>query len=106
MQTALPLELAQIDVLPSMEEAFCRELSELLPLIAAAEGCHGVAAYRSVEHPRRFRLMVNWSSIEDHIAFRSTEAVQRIRSVIGRYVQSRAETEHLLQIATVRASQP
>jgi quinol monooxygenase YgiN len=96
----LPLELAQFDLKPGSDDAFCREITEALPLIAAAKGCRGVTVCRSVEHPHRFRLLVRWDSIDDHVAFRSTQAVTVIRAIFARHVESKAETEHLVRIAS------
>lgn len=100
MLNELPLELAQMDVRPGTEVDFVRELQGVIALIAAAPGCHGVSLFRSLEHPSRFRLMVRWTRVEDHLAFRSSASVQLVRAVFARHVAARAETEHLICLST------
>ena len=99
MQDHMPLELAQFDVRPGTEEDFAKDLRAVLGGLSSADGCHTVSFYRSLEHPSRFRLLVCWTSVDHHIAFRSTQEVKAIREVFGRYVVARAETEHLLLIS-------
>ena len=96
--SSLPLELAQMDIRPGHEDAFARELSEAAPIIERATGCRSVSIYRSHEEPRRFRILVIWNSIEDHLRFRQSEDVLRIREMFARHVVSRVATEHLLRI--------
>ena len=103
MQDDMPVELAQFDVRPGSEDDFARDLRAVLGGLASADGCHAVSFYRSREHPSRFRLLVRWTSVDHHVAFRSTEEVKAIREVFGRYVVARVETEHLFLISALES---
>ena len=51
-------ELAQIEIRGGAEAVFESALVEARPLIERADGCHGLALYRGIEQPHRYRLMV------------------------------------------------
>jgi quinol monooxygenase YgiN len=104
MQDHMPLELAQFDVRPGTEEDFARDLRAVLGGLSSADGCQAVSFYRSLEQPSRFRLLVRWTSVDHHVAFRATEEVKAIREVFGRYVVARAETEHLFLVSAMNGS--
>lgn len=98
MQDDMPVELVQLDIRSGAEEDFVRDLHAVLGGLSSADGCHGVSVYRSLEHPSRFRLLVRWTSVEHHVAFRSTEEVKAIREVFVRHMVAKADTEHLFLI--------
>jgi quinol monooxygenase YgiN len=83
------------------KQDFAKDLRAVLGGLSSADGCHNVSFYRSLEHPSRFRLLIHWTSVDHHIAFRSTQEVKAIREVFGRYVIERAETEHLFCISAL-----
>ncbi len=96
----LPLELAQMDVRPGSEAVFAAELEGVLPLIAAADGCRSISVYTSHEKSNRFRLLVRWESVDHHLRFRQTASAAAVREIFARHVEIKAETEHLLHVAT------
>ena len=59
-------EIAQIEVKPGEEAAFEAGVEQAVPLFQRAKGCHGVQLHRSVEIPTRYRLLVQWQTVEDH----------------------------------------
>jgi len=75
------LEHALLQVTPGRETEFEASMREALPIIESAPGCHGAEVRRQSEDASVYLLLVNWSSIEAHMAFRETELFQRWRSL-------------------------
>src|SRR4051794_9681309 len=67
-------EIAQIDVKPGMEAEFESGVQKARPLFLRALGCTGVSLHRSIEKPQRYRLLVQWDTLENHtVDFRNSE---------------------------------
>lgn len=88
-------EIAEIDVKPGEEAAFEAAAAKAVPLFKGAKGCHGMQIQRSVEHPGRYRLVVDWETIEDHtVGFRGSEAFQEWRRLVGPHFAEAPRVEH------------
>ena len=59
-------EIAQIDVKPGMETEFEAGVAKAAPVFQRAKGCHGLALEKSIEKPSRYRLFVQWDTVENH----------------------------------------
>jgi len=59
-------EIAQIDVKPGMEQEFEAGVARAVPLFRRAKGCRGLALEKSIEQPSRYRLFIQWDTVEDH----------------------------------------
>jgi len=89
-------EIAQIDVKPGMEAEFESGVKSAAPLFKRAKGCHGMELRRSVEKPQRYRLYVEWATVEDHtVAFRGSADFQEWRKLVGHCFASPPEVEHV-----------
>lgn len=92
-------EIAEIDVKPGEEQAFEAAAAKAVPLFRASEGCHGMQIQRSVEHPSRYRLVVDWESVEHHtVGFRGSEAFQEWRRLVGPYFAESPRVEHTVKL--------
>jgi quinol monooxygenase YgiN len=92
-------ELADIEVQPGTEEKFEAAVAEAKPLFLAAEGCHGMQLRRSVEHPSRYRLVVEWETVEHHtVGFRESPAFLRWRELTGPYFAQLPVVAHWHQV--------
>jgi heme-degrading monooxygenase HmoA len=60
------LEIAQIAVKPGMEAEFEAGVAKAKPLFARAKGCKSMTLRRGVEIPNRYRLLVEWETLENH----------------------------------------
>jgi heme-degrading monooxygenase HmoA len=60
------LEIAQIDVKPGSEGAFETNIARAAEIFRAAAGCRSFAVRRSVEKPQRYRLLIEWDTLEAH----------------------------------------
>ena len=92
-------EIAQIDVKPGMEADFEAGVKTAAPLFRRAKGCAGMALQRSHEKPQRYRLFVNWATVENHtVDFRGSADFQEWRKLVGHCFASPPEVEHVKEV--------
>jgi heme-degrading monooxygenase HmoA len=88
-------EIAQLEVKPGEEAAFEAAVAKAAPLFKSSRGCKGMQLHRSVEHPCRYRLVVDWETVEDHtVHFRGSENFQEWRRLVGSHFASPPVVEH------------
>lgn len=86
---------------PARAEDFKAAVAEAAPLFKAAKGCHGLALEATVEDPAKYRLLVQWETVEDHmVTFRTSEAFQQWRTLVGPYFVGTPVVEHGAQRTT------
>jgi quinol monooxygenase YgiN len=91
-------EIAQIDVKTGMEQAFEAGVAEATPLFRRATGCKGMELHRSIEKPQRYRLIVKWETVENHVVdFRNSPDFQEWRRLVGHCFERPPEVEHTRQ---------
>jgi len=89
------MEIAQIDVKPGMEAEFEAGVTKAAPLFKRAKGCTGMTLQRSHEKPARYRLFVQWETLENHtVDFRQSPAFQDWRALVGPYFSGPPAVEH------------
>ena len=92
------LEIAQIDVKPGMENEFEAGVKAAAPIFKRAKGCHGMELQRSIEKPLRYRLFVQWQTLENHtVDFRGSPDFQEWRKLVGHCFAAPPEVEHTEQ---------
>ena len=92
-------EIAQIDVKPGMETAFETGVQSAAPLFKRAKGCTGMALQRSHEKPQRYRLFVQWETLENHtVDFRGSADFQEWRKLVGHCFAAPPEVEHMREV--------
>ena len=95
------LEIAQIDVKPGMENDFEAGVKAAAPVFKRAKGCKGMTLQRSHEKPARYRLFVQWETLENHtVDFRGSENFAEWRGLVGQYFASPPEVEHTETVLT------
>lgn len=88
-------EIAQIEVKAGMEAEFEAGVAKAKPLFQRAHGCRGMTLHRSIEHPQRYRLMVQWETLENHtVDFRGSEDFKAWRALVGHCFATAPEVEH------------
>ncbi|HZL59769.1 MAG TPA: antibiotic biosynthesis monooxygenase family protein [Stellaceae bacterium] len=93
------LEIAQIDVKPGREADFEKGARDAVPLFKAAKGCKGMELRRSIEHPRRYRAMIQWETVENHnVDFRGSADFQKWRALVGDCFESPPAVEHVTTV--------
>jgi quinol monooxygenase YgiN len=92
-------EIAQIDVKPGMEAEFETGVKNATPVFKRAKGCHGMELRRSIEKPSRYRLFVQWETVENHTKdFRESLDFQEWRQHVAHCFASPPEVEHVTQV--------
>ena len=77
-------EIALIDVKPGMEAEFEAGVKKAAPVFKRAKGCRGLELRRSIEKPARYRLFVEWETIENHtVDFRGSPDFQEWRKLVA-----------------------
>lgn len=89
------LEIAQIDVKAGMEAAFEAGIAEASEIFRAAKGCRSFAVRRSVEKPQRYRLLIEWETLENHTQdFTGSQAWQDYRAMVSPCFEAPPSVEH------------
>ncbi|HEY2535073.1 MAG TPA: antibiotic biosynthesis monooxygenase family protein [Xanthobacteraceae bacterium] len=92
-------EIAQIEVKPGMESEFETAVTRAAEIFKRAAGCRGMELLRSIEKPARYRLLVNWETVENHtVDFRGSPDFQEWRKLVGDCFASPPEVEHVERV--------
>jgi quinol monooxygenase YgiN len=98
-RTAMILEICQIDVKPGTEAEFEAGVAKAKPLFLGSKGCHGLELRRSIEKPGRYRLLIQWETLENHtVDFRGSENFQEWRRLVSHCFENPPEVEHTTEI--------
>jgi len=93
------LEIAQIDVIPGMEEEFEAGVKKAAPIFRRAKGCKGMELQRGIEQPGRYRLFVKWDTLENHtVDFRGSADFQEWRKLVGHCFAEAPQVEHTREV--------
>jgi heme-degrading monooxygenase HmoA len=94
-------EIAQIDVKSGFEQQFEAGVAKAVPLFKRAKGCKGMRLTRSHEKPQRYRLLVQWETLENHtVDFRGSADFQEWRKLVGDCFASPPEVEHVNEVVS------
>lgn len=100
-------ELAEIDIKPGQEPQFEAAVSQAVNLFLRSKGCRSFELRRSLEQPTRYRLLIEWETVEDHmIEFRNSPAFVEWRRLVSPYFVSPPRVEHLVVAVTSKSDQP
>ncbi|PTQ12995.1 antibiotic biosynthesis monooxygenase [Sphingomonas oleivorans] len=92
-------EILEIDVKPGTETAFEQAVRDAQHCFLGAPGCHGLILHRSLEQPSRYRILIDWESVEHHmVEFRNSEAFLEWRRLAGSYFAATPRVEHLVEV--------
>ena len=90
------LEIAQIDVKPGMEAEFESGVTQAAPLFKRAKGCKSMSLRRSHENPQRYRLFLEWETLENHtVDFRGSADYQDWRKLVAHCFAAPPNVEHV-----------
>ncbi|KQP90999.1 antibiotic biosynthesis monooxygenase [Methylobacterium sp. Leaf113] len=89
------LEIAQIDVKPGLEAEFEAGIAEAAAIFKAAQGCRSFAVRRSIEKPQRYRLLIEWETLENHtVDFTGSQAWKDYRTMVSPCFEGPPSVEH------------
>lgn len=90
------VELAQLDIKPGQEAAFETQFAKAAPLIRRSKGCRGVELQRGVEKPSRYRLLVQWDTVENHVVdFVNSPECAETGTLLSPYFDGEPQVEHI-----------
>jgi heme-degrading monooxygenase HmoA len=95
---AVVIERVEFAVFAGREDEFEEAMRGGIALLKGAAGCASVTLARGVEEPARYLLMLQWRSIEDHMAFTTTGEFARFRQMASPFF---AEAPSRLHFAPV-----
>jgi heme-degrading monooxygenase HmoA len=88
-------EVALINIRLGSEEDFEAGVAEALPIFRRAKGCRSLRLERSIESPLRYRLVIGWDSLEDHVVgFRNSDGFQAWRLLVGHTFSAPPQVDH------------
>lgn len=94
------VEVAFLTIDPDNAPAFEAAVASCKPYFGAAKGCRSMALARVAEDSARYRLLVEWDTIEDHmVGFRHSPDFQKWRETAGPFFVEPPQVEHLDMVA-------
>ncbi|MGQ0700555.1 MAG: antibiotic biosynthesis monooxygenase family protein [Panacagrimonas sp.] len=93
------LECADLMIHQGREEEFERAMVHGQAILSQADGCHSVKLVGGVERPSRYLLLLEWTSVEHHVAFTKTEAFGEFRTLAGPFFSGKPAMEHFRPIS-------
>jgi quinol monooxygenase YgiN len=97
--SAVVVEIAQIDVLPGQEDAFAAAYKRAHRLLTSSPGCLSARMTRGIESPSRFVGIVQWESVDHHLTnFVKTERFTQYQELLGPYVAGPPVVEHFTDL--------
>lgn len=89
------LERAELMVQEGHEDSFAEMMQTRgCPLLASAPGCHSVRVGRGVENQAKFILLLEWETVEHHVALTKTDNFAEFRQLAGPHLAGEANMEH------------
>lgn len=89
------LEQVELTVREGREAAYEAAFEQAAPIVRRQVGCRSVRLVRSVQHPTRYVLLVQWRLESDHsIAFRQSEDYQTWRSLLHHFYEDVPPVDH------------
>ena len=88
-------EIAHLVIDPTRAAAFEAAVAGCAELFRAAPGCRSMRLEREIEDRARYRLVVGWDRIEDHmVGFRGSAAFAGWRAAAGPFFVAPPEVIH------------
>ena len=89
------LERAEFPVKEGQQAAFAAMMEQRgCHLLGSAEGCHSVRVGPGVENPDKFILLLEWDSVEHHVALTKTPAFGEFRKLAEQFFAGPPIMEH------------
>ena len=88
-------EIAQIDVSPGMEREFEAGVGKARAIFGRARGFKALALHRSIEQPQRYRLVIEWETLENHtVDFYGKDDWKAWRALVAHCFAGPPQVEH------------
>ena len=88
-------EIAQIDVKPGTEKDFEAAVAKARAAFGRSKGFHGFELHRSIEKPQRYRLVIEWETLENHtVDFYGKDDWKAWRALVAHCFAGPPQVEH------------
>lgn len=88
-------EIAQIRIDPARAPDFESAVAEAAKVFEVADGCRGMRLERGIVDPAKYRLVVQWDSVEHHmVSFRNSAGFQTWRALAGPFFIDTPVVDH------------
>ena len=95
------LEHALLDVVPDQESAFEQAFSQAKSIISSMAGFRSLRLSRCIKNPKRYLLLVEWDSLEDHTeGFRGSAEYEQWRALLHHFYDPFPTVEHYEAVTT------
>lgn len=82
------VERTEFSIKPGSEKTFAAVMHDSgLPLLRKVPGVLSLQFGRGVEHREKFLLLVGWTNMAAHMAYRETPASPELKRLIGHFIQ-------------------
>jgi heme-degrading monooxygenase HmoA len=89
------LEIVEVDAVPGAEAAFEEAYRTAADLLHRAKGFMSMQLLRGIEEPNRYRVLVQWQTLESHTRdFRESPDYQVLVGLTRAHAASRAVVQH------------
>jgi len=92
------LEIAEIPIKSGLESEFEARVKNAAPLFQRAKGCSGLSLQRSLEAPSRYRLFVQWQTLDSHTGFCASADHETWRQLIVPCLAGPPAVEHVTEV--------
>ncbi|MEI6709693.1 MAG: antibiotic biosynthesis monooxygenase family protein [Actinomycetota bacterium] len=86
-----------VHITSGQESAFEASVAQALPIITAAPGCHQAVVRRQFEDPSTYLLLIDWESVEAHMAFRQSDLFPKWKGWTWAFYDQPAQVSHFHQ---------
>jgi len=87
------IEIVRIDIHPEKESAFESAIGQAKPILLAGGG-KKLELLRGIERPSHYQLLIEWDSVDAHVAFTKTDGIQQFRALVGPFFADKPQMEH------------
>jgi heme-degrading monooxygenase HmoA len=88
-------ELVEMDIKPGLEAEFESAFQQCMDFLARSSGCISARMLRSIENPSRYRLLVQWQTLEHHTEkFRGSADHKAFKEIMAPFVERTSGAEH------------
>ena len=94
-------EQASLNIIPGKEAEFEAAFDLAKSIIASMPGFHDLELLRGIESPSDYLLLVEWESVDHHLAFRDAEGYDDWRTLLHHFYSPFPRVEHFRPLLRV-----
>lgn len=95
-------EVVELEIKSGAEAAFEAAVAEAAPHFRSAKGCRSMDLQHVIEDPSRYRLVIGWDTVEDHmVTFRNSDGFHAWRALASPHFAAPPQLVHVAKVATL-----